>query len=190
VKRSEINQLMTAARACFTRHHWVLPPQPRWDVTDFGLGDWRQHGMVLVNLASEPEYCEKLMYAQRGMITPCHCHHRKKEDIICRCGALSVKVWPASPDTRAGRRFTIGINGQPREVIAGDAIAISAGERITIPPRVYHEFCPTSDECIIGEVSSANDDVGDNFFWNPDIGRFPGVVEDEPAQALLVGEGR
>jgi len=70
MKRSEINALVEAANACFTAHGWALPPRPRWDVTDFGLGDWRRFGLVLVNLAEEPEYCEKLMYARQGMTTP------------------------------------------------------------------------------------------------------------------------
>ena len=97
MKRSEINGLLREAEACFGAHHWVLPPKPRWDVTDFGLGDWRRHGLVLVNLTEQAEYCEKLMYARAGMTTPCHCHHRKKEDIICRCGELLVRAWPAPP---------------------------------------------------------------------------------------------
>ena len=65
MKRSEINSLIQSAARCFGKHGWALPPNARWDVTDFGLGDWRRFGLVLVNLADEPEYCEKLMYAQK-----------------------------------------------------------------------------------------------------------------------------
>ncbi len=35
---------------------------------------------------------------------------------------------------------------------------------MTLVPGVYHEFYPVSAECIIGEVSTANDDLHDNFF--------------------------
>jgi hypothetical protein len=188
VSRSEINQLVRDAEACFRAHHWALPPRPRWDVTDFGLGDWRTHGLVLVNLATEAEYCEKLMYARRGMVTPCHCHHRKKEDIICRCGALAVRVWPDHPSRSGGRRLHVAVNGEPREVAAGEPLHLAAGERVTMPPFVYHEFVPTSAECILGEVSTANDDVNDNVFANPDIGRFPEIVEDEPPLVRLVSD--
>ena len=55
-------------------------------------------------------------------------------------------------------------------------------------PGIWHEFYPTTEECIIGEVSTANDDLRDNFFLNPDIGRFPELVEDEPALVKLVSE--
>jgi len=190
MKRSEINRLLHAARACFREHHWALPPQPRWDVTDFGLGDWRRHGLVLLNLATEPEYCEKLMYAQAGMVTPCHCHRVKKEDIICRCGELSVRAWPALPADCEGRPFPLLVNGASRPVAAGEPIRLRAGERVTLPPGVYHEFVPTSDECILGEVSTANDDQHDNFFLDTNVGRFPEVVEDErPAWRLVSDPG-
>ena len=49
---------------------------------------------------------------------------------------------------------------------------------------IYHEFWAGSPETIIGEVSIANDDVGDNFFVK-EVGRFPGIDEDEPASIKL-----
>src|SRR5262245_45120339 len=112
MKRSEINRLVRDAAACFDAHGWTLPSRPRWDVTDFGLGEWRTHGLVLVNLTSEPEYCEKLMYGKAGMTCPCHCHHRKKEDIICRWGELELRAWPLGPDVSDGRRFSLKLNGE------------------------------------------------------------------------------
>jgi len=65
---------------------------------------------------------------------------------------------------------------------------LPAGSRVTLVPGVWHAFYPISDECIIGEVSTANDDLHDNFFVNPDIGRFPGIEEDEPVALRLVSE--
>ena len=188
MKRSDINALLRAAESCFREHHWALPPRPRWDVTDFGLGDWRAHGLVLVNLATEAEYCEKLMYARAGMVTPCHCHRRKKEDIICRWGALSVRAWPGRPADSDGTAFALLVNGERRTVTAGEPIPLEAGERVTLPPHVFHEFVPTSDECILGEVSTANDDEHDNFFLDPNVGRFPQVIEDEPPTSPLVSD--
>jgi D-lyxose ketol-isomerase len=187
MKRSEINALIKAATSCFRAHGWTLPPRPRWDVTDFGLGDWRRHGLVLVNLAEEPEYCEKLMYAQRGMTTPAHTHRLKKEDIIARSGTLRVQVWNGAP--REDRpELTVNVNGEPRTVVSGSFIDLTAGERVTLVPGVYHEFAPLSDECIIGEVSTANDDGADNVFVDPAIGRFAEIEEDVPVVVRLVNE--
>lgn len=190
MKRSVLNRVCREALACFSRHHWALPPAPRWDVTDFGLGDFDRFGLVLVNLATEPEYCEKLMYARRGQVTPCHTHARKKEDIICRHGELALRLWPARP--AAGQSlpatFTVPVNGAPVTVPTGETFRLPAGSRVTLVPGVWHEFAPASDDCIIGEVSTANDDRHDNFFLDPAVGRFPAIEEDEPAAFRLLSE--
>ncbi|MGC9941150.1 MAG: D-lyxose/D-mannose family sugar isomerase [Verrucomicrobiota bacterium] len=194
MKRSAINRLIRLAQTCFSDHGWALPPKPRWDVTDFGLGDWQLYGLVLVNLAEEPEYCEKLMYARKGMTTPAHCHHKKKEDIICRWGKLAVQVWASAPQSSHGRRasqgdrFIIPVDHEPYEANSAQVLELAAGSRVTLVPGIYHEFHPLTEECIIGEVSSANDDLRDNFFVNGNIGRYPGVEEDEPAIVRLVSD--
>ncbi|WP_025229611.1 D-lyxose/D-mannose family sugar isomerase [Fimbriimonas ginsengisoli] len=185
MKRSEINDLIQDAIACFQSNGWALPPDPRWDVTDFGLGDWRRFGLVLVNLADEPEYCEKLMYAQRGMATPAHCHRRKKEDIVSRWGTLRVTLWPCEPGTCGDQSMWVQVNGKLLSVESGGAVELSAGERITLVPGMYHEFVPVTDECVIGEVSTANDDLNDNFFANKEVGRYATIEEDEPAVVRL-----
>jgi D-lyxose ketol-isomerase len=188
MKRSAINSLIRSAEACYQAHGWALPPNPRWDVTDFGLGEWQQFGLVLVNLAEEAEYCEKLMYARKGMTTPAHCHQKKKEDIICRWGKLAVRVWAGSPDESRQETFILAVNHEPLQVQSNNVVELEAGSRVTLVPGVYHEFYPLSDECIIGEVSTANDDLHDNYFVNGDVGRYPGVEEDEPAIAHLVSD--
>lgn len=190
MKRSAINRAWRAAVACFARHHWMLPPRPRWDITDFGLGDFERFGLTLVNLATEPEYCEKLMYARRGQATPCHAHARKKEDIICRAGELIIQLWPAKPaaDAVLAPTTRVAVNGEPCEIATGQPFTLAAGSRVTLVPGIWHAFCPASAECIIGEVSTANDDLHDNAFLDPAIGRFPGIEEDEPAEIRLVSE--
>jgi len=190
MKRSVINQAYRDALACFGHHHWALPPRPRWDITDFGLGDFDRHGLVLVNLATEPEYCEKLMYAKRDQATPCHAHARKKEDIICRAGELALQLWPAkpSPGESLPREFLANIDGEPAAVRTAETLVLAAGSRFTLVPGVWHSFWPASKECIISKVSTANDDLADNLFLDPGVGRFPGVEEDEPAAVRLVGD--
>jgi D-lyxose ketol-isomerase len=188
MKRSEINQAVLEAKTVFEKYNWTLPPNPKWDVTDFGLGNFKESGLILINLAEEIEYCEKLMYARKGQITPAHCHKKKKEDIIARTGVLVVQVWQGKPDESIGKTFTVNICGEPKTVTSGDKIYLKAGERITLVPQVYHAFYPDSDECIIGEVSTANDDINDNFFVNPDIGRYAIIDEDEAPLVKLVSD--
>jgi D-lyxose ketol-isomerase len=188
MKRSEINALVTEASECFAAHGWTLPPAPRWDVTDFSLCEPARWGLVLVNLAEEPEYCEKLMFARRGMTTPAHCHRKKKEDIIARWGTFAIQVWNGPPSSASSDVFTVPINGVPARVHNGEIVPIPAGTRITLIPGIYHEFYPVTAQAIIGEVSTANDDLHDNFFQNENVGRFTPVEEDEPPIVKLVSD--
>jgi D-lyxose ketol-isomerase len=190
MKRSAINRAHRDACRFLALHQWVLPPRPVWDITDFGLGDFGRYGLTLVNLASEPEYCEKIMYARRGQETLCHAHVRKKEDIICRAGELTLRLWPGRPgaaETAPGAA-EVRVDGVATRVAAGGDLVLRPGSRVTLVPGVWHAFWPTSEECMVGEVSTANDDVGDNLFLDPRVGRFSTIEEDEPAEVRLVGE--
>ena len=182
MKRSEINAVINEARTAFAQHGWALPPNPRWDVTDFGLGDFARCGLTLVNLAEEPEYCEKIMYVRQGQVTPCHCHAQKKEDIICRFGQLAVRL-NSKRDQEIMR-----INGEERAVASNTVFTLEAGERITMTPGIKHSFWASTPYAIVGEVSTANDDVHDNYFEDADVGRFSEIIEDEAAIVQLVSD--
>ena len=189
MKRSEINGVIKEATTFFEANGWALPPQPKWDVTDFGLGDFKGCGLVLVNLTEETEYCEKLMYATKGQVTPNHTHQKKKEDIICRTGVLLVQLWkndPLKDDSPA--QIRLKVNGVYTEIASGEALSLQAGERVTIEAGVWHAFWPESEACIIGEVSTANDDLNDNFFSNDQVGRFSQIDENEPALIKLLSD--
>ncbi len=189
MKRSEINNAVKVAANCFERNGWALPPQPKWDVTDFGLGDFNNAGLLLINLCEEEEYCEKLMFAKKGQETPLHYHKIKKEDIICRTGILVLHFWNIIDDKmNTEKPFSLKKNGAYIDVQPSEKITLLAGERITIPPLVWHKFYPESEECIIGEVSTANDDQHDNFFDNPKIGRYAAIMEDEPPLVKLLSD--
>ncbi|WP_214225423.1 D-lyxose/D-mannose family sugar isomerase [Pedobacter sp. B4-66] len=189
MKRSEINSIISTATTCFNENGWTLPPAPKWDVTDFGLNDFFKSGLVLVNLAEEQEYCEKLMYAVKNQVTPSHTHKKKKEDIICRSGVLMVQLWADDPSkTIIQTQINTKINGEYTAIVSGDKVTLNAGERVTIEPGIWHQFYPASESCIIGEVSTANDDHNDNFFSDQNIGRFSDIVEDEVAAVKLISD--
>ncbi len=192
MKRSQINAAITDARNAFARHHWHLPPNPRWDVTGFGLGDFSRFGLTLVNLAELPQYCEKLMFARQNQVTPLHAHRRKQEDIICREGSFAIRLVAMNPeggpDRSADTPIRVLVNGEERTIPGGTLLTLGAGERITLFPGSYHEFWPVTGYAIIGEVSTANDDTADNFFENPRVGRYEEIEEDEPALARLISE--
>ncbi|HPT77952.1 MAG TPA: D-lyxose/D-mannose family sugar isomerase [Candidatus Atribacteria bacterium] len=182
MKRSEINNAVREAQEAFKRHHWYLPPNPKWDVTDFGLGDFNSTGLTSVNLAEQAEYCEKIMYVKKGQVTPDHYHASKKEDIICRYGRLAIQLYSDQPSV------TLQVNGEPRELPVDRPLILTSGERITLVQGVRHAFWSDSEYTIVGEVSTANDDEHDNFFADPRVGRFSPIEEDEPAIVKLVSE--
>ena len=195
--RSQINRAFRDATACFARHQWAIPPNPQWDITDWGLGDFDRYGLLLINLASEPEYCEKLLYNRAWQVTPCHRHGSKKEDIICRFGRLALALSETKPSMEPGcdlrtprpaAPVTVAVNGVKTVVPAGELLVLTPGYRVTLPTGIWHSFWPEGDECLISEVSTANDDVNDNFFLDPAIGRFPVIIEDEPPLVRLVSE--
>ena len=118
-----------------------------------------------MNLAEEPEYCEKFMYAQK----------EKRRHYLAmgpsrgqNLGNSSECVWlqPAH---------------EPIVFPSGTIIKLEAGSRITLVAGVYHEFYPLSDECIIGEVSTASDEQNDSFFVNPTSDAIWALLEDVPA---------
>lgn len=182
MKRSEINAVIHEATEAFARHGWTLPPNPRWDVTDFGLGDFAKFGLVLVNLSEQPEYCEKVMFVRKNQVTPTHFHRAKKEDIICRWGALALEFPQTTPTV------SLQVNGELRDIPTDRPFILKAGERITLTREIAHAFWAETDYAIVGEVSTANDDAHDNYFANEDVGRFSEIEEDEPALIKLVSD--
>lgn len=182
MKRSTMNALIRSAAACFQKHGWAWPPGVVFEVTDFGLGKIDEAALVEVSLASYPEYGEKILYAKKGQYTPAHTHKQKKEDIICRWGELEVRVWPNAPGKpQSAKTVSVSLNNKMVELEAGKPFRLPAGHRVTMTANVWHDFVPVSDECILGEVSTAVDEMHDNFFADPKIDLFLPVEEDEAA---------
>ncbi len=220
MRRSEINTAIQAMIDLARTHRFHLPPFSRWtpaewktkgpeydeiraaglgwDVTDFGKGDFAKFGLALLTIrngvqdqpAGKP-YCEKLMMAQAGQITPMHFHWRKTEDIINRGGGRMVcKLYAATDDEQLSNDpVRVSLDGQRMEVPAGTELVLEPGQSITLAPYQYHAFWaePGGGPILLGEVSTVNDDARDNRFLEA-LPRFPGIEEDEPPFRLLCNE--
>ena len=172
-----------------------------WDITDYGLGDFAKVGFSLVTIRNGcramPEkypkvYAEKLLYLREGQYSPNHFHWYKTEDIINRGGGnVLIRVYNSLPDEGIDRESDVRVytDGRVRTVPAGSLIRLTPGESIHIPQRLYHDFSvePGTGPILLGEVSQCNDDETDNRF-NPPVGRFPAIEEDEPPYRLLCNE--
>ena len=172
-----------------------------WDITDYGQGDFDRIGFSLITIRNGnralPElypkvYAEKLLYLKEGQYAPRHFHWFKTEDIINRGGGtLLIRVNLSRPDESVDDRsaVTVSCDGRRFTVPAGTQIRLTPGESILIARGLYHDFTvePGTGPVLIGEVSQCNDDETDNHF-DPQMGRFPVIEEDEPPYRLLVGE--
>ena len=172
-----------------------------WDITDYGLGDFERVGFSLITIRNGcramPDkypkvYAEKLLYLKQDQYAPNHFHWYKTEDIINRGGGnVLIRVYNSLPDEGVdyASDMRVRTDGVERTVPAGTQIRLTPGESITIFQRLYHDFTvePGTGPVLLGEVSRCNDDERDNRF-NPPVGRFPTIEEDEPPYRLLCNE--
>ncbi len=214
MKRSEINAALREMEAMLREYRFALPdfchftPEEwngkgheydevrdnalGWDITDYGLGRFDEVGFSLITLRNGnhamPErypktYAEKLLYIKDWS---------KMEDIINRGGGnVLIRVYNALPDEEIDREspVTVHLDGCERIVPAGTQVRLTPGQSISITPYLYHDFEveKRSGPVLLGEVSQCNDDAHDNRF-NPPVGRFPAIEEDELPYRLLCTE--
>lgn len=75
------------------------------------------------------------------------------------------------------------INQPCREVLA---CILRHGWALPRTPGIWHAFPPSSDDCSVGDVSTANDDLHDHVFVGRVPGTFPQSEDDKPAQISLL----
>lgn len=171
-----------------------------WDITDYGMGNFDRMGFSLITIRNgnlnndkyTKTYAEKLLYLKEGQYSPMHFHWSKMEDIINRGGGnVLIRVYNSNPDESLDQETEVHVHVDGREMVvpAGAQVRLTPGESITIYPYLYHDFEvePGSGPVLLGEVSQCNDDNTDNRF-NPPMGRFPAIEEDEPPYRLLCNE--
>lgn len=221
MKRSEVNRLIDEAVAFLEETKFKLPPfafwtpadwstrgheydeirdnMLGWDITDFGLGDFYDNGLLLFTLRNGntkipkyvKPYAEKLMLVREKQKTPMHFHWYKMEDIINRGGGnLLIQLYNATEDEQlADTPVNVMVDGRWSNIQAGTTLRLVPGESITLSQRVYHKFWAEEGTGMVmaGEVSMTNDDTCDNRFLE-NVGRFPAIEEDEPARYVLGNE--
>ncbi|MDE0533316.1 MAG: D-lyxose/D-mannose family sugar isomerase [Albidovulum sp.] len=171
-----------------------------WDITDYGRGNFLEMGLFLFTVrngelgdlrkGSGLLYAEKIMITRRDQISPMHRHNLKTEDIINRGGgAIVLELFAASADGSIDREsgIVVPVDGEIRKLPAGGPLKLEVGESVTLYPGVWHGFTAEGADCLIGEISTVNDDLTDNVFEQP-IGRFSEIEEDEPPLYLLVSD--
>ena len=217
MKRSEINNYIDEAISFFEKHSFFLPEWSHWspeewsqkgdecneirnnglgwDITDFCKGDFLNEGLTLVTIRNgnvkldKKTYCEKIMMVRANQVTPIHFHWKKMEDIINRGGGkLCMKLWKANENEEITQEpCKVQIDGVTTIIQAGNVLRLLPGQSICFEPYMYHTFWAEEAPCMVGEVSTVNDDVNDNRFLEA-LGRFSQIEEDVAPNYLLCNE--
>jgi D-lyxose ketol-isomerase len=129
------------------------------------------------------------MMVRVNQVTPIHFHWKKMEDIINRGGGtLCMKLWKANEKEEMTQEPVYAqIDGVTTIIHAGEVKRLTPGQSISFEPYMYHMFWAEEMPCLVGEVSTVNDDVNDNRFYEP-LGRFPQIEEDLAPKYLLCNE--
>jgi D-lyxose ketol-isomerase len=128
------------------------------EVADFGLGNLRETGLMLLVYVNTDRYCAKELVLYPRQTCPEHRHPPfdgtpgKEETFRCRRG--SVELWVD------GERSTLG-----------------PGEQFTIPPDTLHWFQAGEEGAVVSEFSSTSRDDLD-VFTDPSIVRAPAFGEE------------
>ena len=132
MKRSQINEAIEWAKVFLKKENITLPvfaywdydkwiqnkdrmdmvikTMLGWDVTDYGLDDYKRIGGVLFTVRNGDQknpgigvpYAEKYILLEEGQGLPTHFHYTKTEDIINRAGGvLALKLNNANKEMRA-----------------------------------------------------------------------------------------
>jgi hypothetical protein len=219
MKRSDVNAIIDEAKKFFALRKFMLPEwafwspgkwrgaygkcseivdnKLGWDITDFGSGDFYRKGLTLFTIRNgnwqkkDKIFCEKIMIAEEGQVTPMHFHWNKTEDIINRGGGnLVMELYSSTPDENLSNdQVTCSVDGVLTTVKAGEQLVLKPGQSICLTPGLYHRFYGEKEKgrVLIGEVSMVNDDDNDNRFYDK-VGRFPAIEEDAEPVHLLVND--
>jgi D-lyxose ketol-isomerase len=222
MKRSFVNDAIKKAIAICEEYNVKLPPfaywsptvwrtknseadeirdlRLGWDVTDFGLGDFKTTGRTLFTLRNgsyklaakyERAYSEKFIFIEEEQAAPVHFHRRKMEDIICRFGGnIIVQLYKADQDGRISQdSFDMSLNGCRTRFAPGQMCRLTPGQSVFIPPGIIHKFWSEKGTglTVSGEIGSICDDINDNVFLTP-CSRFADIEADQEPAYLLCNE--
>lgn len=220
MKRSEINEIITAGDAFMRGFGVILPPfaywSPArlrgteadlirarglgWDITDYGQGRFDELGLFLFTTRNGAVadlgagkgmlYAEKIMITRENQLSPMHRHNIKAEDIINRGGGdLVLELFAPDAEGQIDRQADVSVpsDGVMASLQAGGHLRLKPGQSVTLMPGIWHAFWAEGGDCLVGEVSTVNDDKTDNVFEQP-IPRFTGIEEDAAPERLLVSD--
>jgi len=116
----------------------------RIEVADFGLGDLRRVGLMLLVYVNTDRYCAKELVLYPGQLCPEHRHP-------------PFDGTPGKEETFRVRRGTV------RLWCGDDELELRPGDQHTIPPNTLHRFQAGPEGAVVSEFSSTSRDDLDVF---------------------------
>src|SRR4051812_15555314 len=114
------------------------------EVADFGLGELRTTGLMLLVYVNTDRYCAKELVLYPRQICPEHRHP-------------PFDGTPGKEETFRCRRGTVEL------VVAGERMMLEPGDQFTIPPDTLHWFRAGGEGAVVTEFSSTSRDELDVF---------------------------
>jgi D-lyxose ketol-isomerase len=174
----EIRKAKAAAFEMLDEARIFLTPdeKEKIEVTDLGLGDFENVGLLVHVYVNTDRYCAKELILLPRQICPEHRHPGigggnigKEETFRCRRGEVYLyvegKPTPA-PKARVPERFRPFLR-------AGREIVLHPGDQYTLRPNTFHWFQAGDEGAIVSEFSSTSTDEND-VFTDPAVRRVPG----------------
>ncbi|MGX8850852.1 D-lyxose/D-mannose family sugar isomerase [Amedibacillus sp. YH-ame10] len=171
-----------------------------WDITDFGSNDFDHIGLTIFTFRNgnfhdhktyPKPYCEKLLFVRDGQFLPFHFHFKKIEDIINRGGGdLEITMYNSKEDgSFDDTDVLVSVDAKTIKVEAGGKVVLKPGQSVTLFPGQYHQWqgVPGTGDVMLFEVSTTNDDMVDNRFYEAKD-RIPSVEEDCEASYLIFAD--
>ena len=130
---------------------WKLTMPPHEPlVSDFGLGDFYETGLIEYWVANELQagYCGKLLFVFGGQTCPMHWHKKKHETFFIVRG-----------------KVTMHFNGSVREMKPGDCLPVPPGKAHSFTGKGPALLLEVSKPCLVKDNVFENSDipVGDHY---------------------------
>lgn len=150
------------------------------EIADFGLGRFKEMGLILVTYVNTKRCCAKEMVLLPEQTCPEHSHvpipeldyPGKEETFRCRYGEVFLYV---EGEESSGMQ-AVKPKGAERYFEAAHEVILHAGEQYTMQPDTRHWFRAGKDGAVISEFSTPSMDEYD-VFTDPSVQRIP-VIED------------
>ena len=168
MKLEEVVMARKRAAAMLKKAHIAITPreEENIEVSDFGLGDLDNVGLLVVIYENNDRYCAKEIVLLPHQICPEHRHPPvdekymgKQETFRCRWGEVYLYV-PGNPTPQPRAR----IPEKYREHFTiWKEIILRPGNQYTLPPNTLHWFQAGDKGAILSEFSSKS--LDENDIW-------------------------